>query len=825
MSNYCKGNCWDNLSFEQREQRLTLNSVFEEDIFNESMHKYWENYEKLPSMCAPEQALIYRVVDHISDAVEQYLCDLQKRNISWVTPIYLLGPRRVAGLLITVCADTIISQRRKCIESDDLGNRVYAPVLQQDLARAIANTIQTAVNYQQSKQDNPGAWVLASRIVKSRWTKRQIKDFIKHHKTQGHIKMTNKERYYLGLNLLSILERAEIIQLNKFWDGPASSPIAVSFTNHVTEGLTTAHSDFLTRAKIRYRPMIVPPFKHTLDMSGGTHTEHLRKGMVDRGYTYFHGEDYVTEFKGSEPSQAVIDGLNSLMSTEWTVNTRVYEVMDTLFKNNLRVANLPPYELDPVLTQDRLDVDDPAEVERIKKERSELWSEWYRKENERIRMCLRLSIAREMIAYGFFYHVYTCDFRGRAYTVTDLLSPQSGDHDRSLILFANPMKQTERGMYWLKVHLANLFDQDKKSFAKRVKWVDDNIAMLRKINDDPHGTLDLWADDKKKKNQSFQRLAAVFELFRKDGLTQLPVGMDGSCNGIQHWAAIAKDPIIGQMVNLLPCEEPNDAYGVVAAEVTQSMLPLNYKDPWVTMFLEHWEGSIKRSVVKRAVMTDPYGVTTRGITDGLLNDGHLDWIDKTVKVNAARELTKYVQAAMNTLLTIPNQGKVWLKQVSKVASEKQVHLEWTTPIGFKVRHQYYGKTNGVVNLQSMITSMRVEFNEFVRDEVNGREAQNGISPNFIHSLDASHMFAVIIGLSLLGCESYSFIHDSYGVHAPLVDSLRDITRQEFVRIHEVNQLDRLRQQLSEYLEVDLPNVPSTGSLDITKVLESEYFFH
>jgi DNA-directed RNA polymerase len=180
---------------------------------------------------------------------------------------------------------------------------------------------------------------------------------------------------------------------------------------------------------------------------------------------------------------------------------------------------------------------------------------------------------------------------------------------------------------------------------------------------------------------------------------------------------------------------------------------------------------------------------------------------------------------MNTLLTIPNQGKVWLKQVSKVSSEKQVHLEWTTPIGFKVRHQYYGKTNGVVNLQSMITSMRVEFNEFVRDEVNGREAQNGISPNFIHSLDASHMFAVIIGLSLLGCESYSFIHDSYGVHAPLVDSLRDITRQEFVRIHEVNQLDRLRQQLSEYLEVDLPNVPSTGSLDITKVLESEYFFH
>lgn len=824
ISDFCTGKQWLGLSFEQRQSRLTLNSVFEEDIFNESLQKYWDNYESMPSSYAPEQALIFRVVDHISDAVEQYLCDLQKRNVPWINPIYRIGPRRVAGLMVTVCADTILTQRRKCLDLDDVGTKSYAPVLQQDLARSIANAIQTAVNYQQSRAENPGAWVLASKIVKSRWTKRQIKDFIKYHKSDDHIRMTNKERYYLGLNLLSILERAGIIELRKFWDGPTNSPIAVAFSQEVTAGLTEAHSDFLSRAKIRYRPMIVPPRKHTKDLSGGVHTEHLRKGMVDRGYTYFHGEDYVTEFKGSEPSQAVIDGLNKLMATEWMINTRVLEVMEYLFKNNLRIANLPPYEMDPVLIQERSDVDDPDEVNRIKKERAELWSEWYRKENERIRMCLRLSIAKDMNAYRFFYHVYTCDFRGRAYTTTDLLSPQSGDQDRSLILFANPMKQTERGMYWLKVHVANLFDQDKESFSNRVKWVDDNIRMLRSINDDPYATLNLWADDKKKKNQSFQRLAAVFELFREDGMTQLPVGMDGSCNGIQHWAAIAKDPVIGKMVNLLPDAKPNDAYGVVANEVTAAMIPLNYKDPWVTMFLEEWEGKVKRSVVKRAVMTDPYGVTTRGITDGLLNDGHLDWVDKTIRINAAKELTKYVQAAMNTLLTIPNQGKTWLKKVAKIASETQTHLEWTTPIGFKVRHQYYGKTNGIVNLQSLLTAMRVEFNEFVRDEVNGREAQNGISPNFIHSLDASHMFAVIVGISD-ECESYSFIHDSYGTHAPMIDRLRDVTRTEFVRIHSVNQLDVLRNQLIEYLQVDLPEVPSTGTLDITKVLESEYFFH
>lgn len=814
MSNYCTGSKWNSLSFQDRQTRLTLNAILEEDIFNESQAKYWDNYERVPSTYAPEQALIYRVVDHVSDTVEEYLADLKRKNVPWINPIYMLGPKRIAGLLITTCCDTLLFPHN--------GDKDNLSVMQQELVRRISQSIQTAVNYQASKEDHAGAWVLASQIVKNRWTQRQIKDFIKFHKTDKHVRISNRDRYYLGLNLLSVLEKAGIIENYKYWDGPVCSPIFVKFSEEITKGLTDAHSDFLTRAKIRYRPMIVPPLKHTTQLSGGVHTEYLRKSMTERAFMYFVGEEFITTFKGSEPSQGVVDGLNQLMATEWCVNTKVLDVMEYLFKNNTKIANLPPYEVDPLLYDESRN---PDSAEEMKKLKSELWSEWYKKSNERIRMCLRLSTAKDMISYGFFYHVYTCDFRGRAYTATEILSPQSGDHDRSLILFANPMKQTETGMYWLKVHVANLFDQDKKSFDERIQWVNNNIKMLRQINDDPLGTTNLWADDKKRKNQSFQRLAAVFELFRTDGMTQLPIGMDGSCNGIQHWAAIAKDPVIGAMVNLRPSTKPNDAYAVVADRMTEEMRPLYNKDPWVTLFLDHWEGSIKRSVVKRAVMTDPYGVTTRGITDGLLNDGHVDWMDKTLRVPGAKQLTKYVQSAMNTLLTIPNQGKVWLKKVAKLSSDMNVHLEWTTPIGFKVRHIYHGKVNRAINIDTLICQTRVEFNEFVRDEVSGREACNGIAPNFIHSLDASHMFSVILRLSQAGCDSYAFIHDSYGVHAPLVPVLRSVTQEEFVKIHSVNQLDILRNQLQEFLSIELPEVPSTGTLDINEVLGSEYFFH
>ena len=108
-----------------------------------------------------------------------------------------------------------------------------------------------------------------------------------------------------------------------------------------------------------------------------------------------------------------------------------------------------------------------------------------------------------MEKYQFFYMPITLDFRGRAYTTCELLSHQSSDFDKALIHFAEPVKQTERGLYWIKVHVANLFDQDKLSFDERVKWVDDNMAMLQRINDDPYDNRE-WVSDKEK-NPSFQR--------------------------------------------------------------------------------------------------------------------------------------------------------------------------------------------------------------------------------------------------------------------------------------------------------------------------------
>lgn len=45
-------------------------------------------------------------------------------------------------------------------------------------------------------------------------------------------------------------------------------------------------------------------------------------------------------------------------------------------------------------------------------------------------------------------------------------------------------------------------------------------------------------------------------------MSHLPVHMDGSCNGLQHYAALGRDEAGGKAVNLLPSDKPQDVYKV-----------------------------------------------------------------------------------------------------------------------------------------------------------------------------------------------------------------------------------------------------------------------
>lgn len=47
-------------------------------------------------------------------------------------------------------------------------------------------------------------------------------------------------------------------------------------------------------------------------------------------------------------------------------------------------------------------------------------------------------------------------------------------------------------------------------------------------------------------------------------ISHLPIYQDGSCNGLQHYAALGRDQEGGKEVNLVPAEKPSDVYYSVA---------------------------------------------------------------------------------------------------------------------------------------------------------------------------------------------------------------------------------------------------------------------
>lgn len=50
-------------------------------------------------------------------------------------------------------------------------------------------------------------------------------------------------------------------------------------------------------------------------------------------------------------------------------------------------------------------------------------------------------------------------------------------------------------------------------------------------------------------------------------VSHFPVHQDGSCNGLQHYAAMGRDVAGGMSVNLLPCRAPQDVYSCVVTLV------------------------------------------------------------------------------------------------------------------------------------------------------------------------------------------------------------------------------------------------------------------
>lgn len=207
---------------------------------------------------------------------------------------------------------------------------------------------------------------------------------------------------------------------------------------------------------------------------------------------------------------------------------------------------------------------------------------------------------------------HNLDFRGRAYPIPPHLNHVGDDLSRALLTFSESKPLGERGFRWLKIHAANLFGYDKASFTDRERWTEEHKEQIIELVADPLNGNQWW----RKADDPWQFLATCMELKNAYALpdptkyeSSLPVHQDGTCNGLQHYAALGGDARGAEQVNLAASDKPSDVYTFIGGLVEEAIKADADAGNKLAASLC---GKISRKVVKQTVMTTVYGVTFIG---------------------------------------------------------------------------------------------------------------------------------------------------------------------------------------------------------------------
>lgn len=109
-------------------------------------------------------------------------------------------------------------------------------------------------------------------------------------------------------------------------------------------------------------------------------------------------------------------------------------------------------------------------------------------------------------------------------------------------------------------------------FQLRLKFANENIDLILDSADYPLEGKQWWAES----DEPWQTLACCMEIANavrsgdpENYRTCFPVHQDGSCNGLQHYAALGRDTAGAYSVNLAPSDVPQDVYNAVVQLVEE----------------------------------------------------------------------------------------------------------------------------------------------------------------------------------------------------------------------------------------------------------------
>jgi DNA-directed RNA polymerase len=672
-------------------------------------------------------------------------------------------------------------------------------------------------------------------VYKKEFTRRQIEWVADNWHT--------KNRVHLGMRLLEIFKEVTgMVNLGEIRMSNGKRRAIVEATPQMMDMLKERLERCEHMFPIFY-PMVVKPNPWTNESLIGS--AYLTNNVQPYKLIKRAKMNYLREMENTDLT-VTLNAVNALQETPWRVNEEMLEALRWVYDNSLQVDKLPPANDLPLppkphdMTDDKARKQNAAACAHVHNQNRKFVS-------KRLALLQVMQLADKFKGFDELYFPHDLCSRGRAYPKPHYLNPQGPAYVRSLIEFADgkPIETTEQVEY-IAIVGANAFGHDKLPMQERIQWAWDNEDMFVEIAHD-------WKTDRRWMDADspfeFLRFCMEWRELNDHGVgyvSHLPINFDATCSGLQHFSALLRDKEGGFNVNLTGHSERQDIYGAVAAKA-KAAVEADLSNPEKAVLAKAAIAlKIDRKLCKRPVMIVPYSGTFKACMryvqehyDELRDAGvAMPLKDDDVSYKLVPFVARKVWDAISMTVVAARDAMDWITKIARLVTKNENPLPfmWSTPTGFVVQQAKYSMDRHSV--QTMIDGRMLKV-EFLTDSkvLDANKNAQSLSPNYIHSMDAAHLQLTInkalekgAAADGVGGMSFCMIHDSFGVHAADMDYfLHECIKPAFYDMYKDGDvlqkfLDEVTPLIPEKSRSKIPAIPELGSLDISEVLNSEFFF-
>ena len=852
-------------------QANPISEAYNETMKQDGRRKFNEKYQQAENVTeqAPEYSQLKQVLDLVADGLSKDIEEARQgkgRRPTWLNDLMHLCPRQLALIGLQTCYNAVLKDSTLSSVTQEIGSLIdreclALELLHSDDEEANKNN-RRIVKMVSEAHTSAHVRLKALRNIATKNGTKSVYFGIEEKK--GDRKMHMKRRTSNAAPVLSaIFQYCYVFQKDTQYTTPKNSITRLSFTDEAMRQIERS-KEYLQWSQ----PLLKPIPMDTPNPWQGFHTGAYKDWRLAecvklvRGASSKQIEAIEHSFKGETPEH--FRALNALQETRLCINEEMLEVVEWCWETRQSFGKFPKRDTPdfPRLPKDHMTMD-----QELKKAIKEDQREW-RNTDRRVKgaeavMKQDLQIANELAVHDYFTIPWACDFRGR-FNMVPSFNYHRDDHIKSLFQFQRGRVVDGQNIRWLKIHIANCsgFEKiDKAPLDERVAWFDRNEGVLLDMAKDYKSSLGQWSGADK----PFQMLAAIFEYARylEEGdefVGFIPISLDGTNSGVQHYSMLTLGEDEGKLVNLVPQAEMADLYQTVADKV-QTRLKTDLSDssdfrknPITKAELARiWlDYGVDRKLCKRPSMVFAYSSVAAGMTGQFMEDvmkplqrdvsyGDIEFhpIARTNKERkvAARYLAEHCYDSIVETLPKAAEAMKWIQSCTNVLSKQNKLVNWTSPSGFRVFHNYLKRDRVETKIFLFDTAVGERTRSKVSlsldtGKVDVRKNTASVAANLIHSLDASGMAKTIVKLLDSGAtEDFFMIHDSFAISGD-VDDLYYGVREAHIEMYEAENLllkwqEELRQQLDhpfDFERSEVDPIPQMGNLDLQGIRDSQFCF-